>query len=95
MGMHQPLAANPLAGALCALRGRLEIERDRVYAVALTGWRRAIIEDMPQVSITARAHHLDPPAKRPIFVFCNRVIGYWLPVAWPTGARVELMLRAE
>src|SRR5947209_2264358 len=38
--------------------GLIEVERQGVDAVALAGWRGAVVEDVPEVAATAPAHDL-------------------------------------
>src|SRR5262245_28959614 len=41
--------------------GWLQLERRRVHAIPQASRLRAVVEDMPQVGVTAAAQHLGPP----------------------------------
>src|SRR5215467_13315815 len=74
----------------------IQIQRHRVDAVAQAGRLRAIVKDMPQVSIAAAAFHLGSQhAVTPIGFFFHRLTLRGRIEARPSAARIELRLGAK
>src|SRR4051794_14877416 len=85
-----------LAPMLLLAVPRLEVERERVDAVALAGRVRPVGEHVAEVRVAGRAAHLDPA--HPVGLVdldLDRVLLGRLEEARPPGAGVELGLRAE
>jgi hypothetical protein len=95
-----PLTRAGLAFGLdSSLTGRLfagmKIERDAVHAIALPGWRRAVVEDMAEMTAAAAAVDLGAGhEKAAVGLGFDRTIERRLE-AWPSGSAVELGVRGE
>src|SRR5689334_10784722 len=78
------------------LAGRVEVERERVDAVALAGRRGPVREDVAEVGVARPAADLDPPHPvRVVLLQLDRVLGDRLEEARPARPRLELGMRAE
>src|SRR6185436_13258267 len=76
--------------------GRLEVERERVDAVALAGRVRPVREDVAEMRVAGGAAHLDPAhAVAVVDLGLDRILLRRLEEAGPAGAGVELRVRAE
>src|SRR5205085_8215701 len=74
----------------------LEVERERVDAVALPGRVRPVREHVSEVRVARRAANLDAPhAVALVHLGLDRVLVHRLEEARPAGAGVELRIRAE
>src|SRR5579862_8455025 len=75
---------------------RVEVERERVDAVALARRIRPVGEDVAEMGVAGRAAHLDPThAVRVVLLELDGTLECGLVEARPAGARVVLRLRAE
>src|SRR4051794_7420454 len=75
---------------------RLQVERDRVHAVALTRRLRTVVEDVPEVAAAAPAPHLGAHHPvRAVLDQLDRLRRLRLVEARPTGSAVELGRRVE
>ncbi len=73
-----------------------EFKGDGIDAVALMRWGGTVVKHMTEVSVTHVAENLCPSHEETIFYFCPySLFRDWGPKARPTGASIELGLRAE
>ena len=72
----------------CQIKSALhEGEGCRVNAVTQTGWLRAVVEDMPEVGITATTKDLSPDHKPSLVLFLGDILrGNRLIIARPTSS---------
>src|SRR5262245_34735362 len=80
------------------IRGRLELQRDRVDAPSLIGRDLVAfaLEDVAQMGVAIGAPHLGPdPAEGPVLEQDHGVADLGLIEAWPAAMRLELGIRTE
>ena len=79
-----------------SIGGCLEIERDRVDAIAQTRRSRAIVEDVPEVGAATGAGDFDAAhAKAQVFALVDAVGVDGVKKAGPAAVRVEFLVRAK
>src|ERR1700722_13936522 len=74
---------------------RLEIHRHAVDAIAQVRGRRAVVEDVAEMAAAAAAVHLGAHHAPAAIGYGLDRAGLRIVEAWPAGAALELLLRAE